>query len=452
MRQLLFVILGVTLTIAFVTCWSFLGAITSEKAGYDWTTRQYIIRDLWYSHALHAPIVRHYLPGTFGGPYFDLDDNDVTATAVTGSVNNFSRINAEPGLGLSRTQGILTAGACGKEECWYIVDAGNGRCYLEGYSLQTGERIGWLGKDGLHRSEIPSGTSQLSLANNQADDRSILSLSSSGASIDTSGYHTVVVYINSGQDVYRVDCCGKQVELLYHSDSPILAFGYTKLLSEESVPNDGSIPFDVAIVTEKELTIFDKGKTVLRTITLPPPLQRQTLYVFLWKNLTSYIYAESEDVAHLFAFGPNDDIVWQRDINVADEPTPLPSFYAAFASVPVPIYWIYSHVSAVYYRPTFDPERVSARDIEELTRSDFWTGLIVLQISAAYLAALAYRRQRQHYLAKRWSIAWALLVLLAGPPAYLALLTYRYWPPREILLPPNALPESIELTGLEVIA
>lgn len=432
--------LGVLLALGAATAWALAGGVPSTLISLVTTARGFA-PNLMITDDGQALVVTSD-PFGYDDAYRNLDGEPVTPDGnkpFTHNPYSAQLMSDTPTFHVDWSWATQIAGFAARrfDAFWYLVDDPDhhGHSYFIGYDARGRNLLGYLGSKGF-RPDLPPLEERFVTPARGYPWGTFASRSNwrhGGEPYSATPPGGTIVYVISNHDVLRVDLDQQTVRKL---DLPSRAVSLAMINMSRSGQNDQGDEQDapqrlVARLDDAVLVLDEDGKQ-LRRIAIPAPARDKPLMVYLTTGpkvvLTTNFQQRSHDAQiYWLEEGQAEPVEHRVWVPPAGNPSNRWDDWLMPVFMPVPAFWI---SAATFAEPTRDQVTGEVPSGPWLMHNlrEYWPALLILVAVSSILAAWCYRRQVRF--GQPWPVAWALLVLLLGPPGLAGYLLHRRWPPR----------------------
>lgn len=383
-------------------------------------------------------------------PFHKLETLDLDHQPITrprGEVRTPADLDSEPVPGdhwlrpntpMNRVKRVATDGRAG--ENWYMVFAGNRslRFYFEGLTIDGGETVGYLGRDGFQETQ-PEDVNQFRKPPRrlQSDLDQFLSAGDDRR-----------LYVMDDRQLLSIDFENRTVDRVIEEeiismdrlDSKISERGYATNSTETGV---------WAARTSQQVVAWTPEEGVRRTYVIPQELRNRPFNFFASNE--GAIYVTRQNGHELTWAAESGDVTDQKSVSLSSSSHPRQrsdglsdeaEARIMVAAVPATL-WSAGAAFGVLPFVSAQMDEVPYSEALAQWAGELWWVVLPVMAFCAWLSWLTFQLQRRHGDHDAWF--WAGFVFLFGLPGYIGYRLHRSWPHNEPLPAPAP-------TGLEVFA
>lgn len=319
---------------------------------------------------------------------------------------------------------------------WYLIHdpQPSGSAYLVGYDFRSGQRVGFIGRDGFH-SDVPAENVRFAMPiRRESINDGIAANYHERGRQPRSGMYFVervgTIFLLTTDGVLRIDLNDHKV-----TPVPIEGPAVDIALASEPRPDEPRSALNryLAVRGPDRVDFLDeKGKTV-HSFPIPSQLRNTRLVVHLWwTDRALFIGNIWESNPRLLCWVDSQgNVSGEQEVVLRSraEPTPREQSWAAAGLGPS---LLAVALVLLFSAPVTDVLRGTMPGYSQALSSWLsagWPALLAVCVLGAALAVIAYRRQQGT--SRHSSICWASFVFVLGLPGLVGYLLHRRWPVRE---------------------
>ncbi|MEX0677219.1 MAG: hypothetical protein WD063_09100 [Pirellulales bacterium] len=315
---------------------------------------------------------------------------------------------------------------------WYLIhdEWPDGQAYFAAYEPNSKQLIGYLGRGGF-RPSLPPPDERFTIPLNLFFSGAYAPLVGAAGQVPSSQLPNGILYLVSDNSLVKIDLVRQAVEPVAMPERVIAVSTYQEL---KAVPDDRHATYEDRLVVRlpKELHILSLEGKPLRTFPLAEPLRDATLSLVGTTTDETILQARGDDhwSSELYWVGPQGEVKRHERVTLyrASPPDKRATAWAITGIVPMPAVLLAGSLLAAANKPVGrQPAPDFAAAFAEIVSYAWLPFLTLLAVSAA-LAFIVYRHQRA--VSDHGAVAWAIFVVLLGPPAVVGYWLHRQWPPK----------------------
>jgi hypothetical protein len=330
---------------------------------------------------------------------------------------------------------------------WFFVHDGRleGAGYFVGYDRISNRRVGYIGLNGFRSDPVAPNESipvRAALIMDSVHWSSVPTWMNSGRvqvpRVDQSDLPPRLVYVPSGNRLRMVDLGARSLTTVFESPEPIESPGIPTLSSWFSYHPLKEQP--ILVRTANYVYVLDHRHNITKVFAIPTKIDRQS-------SVSWYELGNGQAIAEFdapWSAEAADNVRRKTVYRIAADGAIQDRFEVALstgwpvtskqtrdllAAIVVPAPAILFVVDLLFVT---EVDRIKSYPaVASAMLKVAGPSLLVVFVLSLIMAIVAWRRSRAFGLSKRAQVAWAVIVLLFGFPAFVGLLIYRRWPIRQ---------------------